>query len=212
MVRAVGIFFGCVTQETGGRGISLSHRGVFLKPNQVGIIRRNEGEVRAVARAAVARCFDGFCVTPAVSFDVSIGKREHARADVFDGGAMPEPTRVSHEKNESGVTQVQGRGVNERIELARIKRCRVRRLEKNVSVGAGLLIVAGELPAKIRIERVAADFLVNGSEDIWLGTVARALVNFRVLDISGKEALARIEETIQVGEELGMYMLAALDP
>ena len=78
MVRAVGIFFWRVTRETGAGAISLPHRGVFLKPNQVGIIRRNEGEVAAIACAAVVRRQDGVRVTPAVRFDVSICKREHA--------------------------------------------------------------------------------------------------------------------------------------
>src|ERR1041385_6112973 len=104
MGSAGGGFLRRVTRELGGRAISLPHGAVSLKPDQVGVARRNEGKVGPIARGAGARRLKGFRVTPTVSFHVSIGKREHTRAEVFDGRPMPEPTRVAHEKDESGVT------------------------------------------------------------------------------------------------------------
>src|SRR5438445_6022557 len=166
----------------------------------------------AVARAAVTRRLEGCCVTPAVSFDMSVGKRKHARAEMLHGGAMPEPAGVSHEQNEAGITQVERGSVNERVELACIVWRKFRSFEEGVSGGTGFFIVQGKLPPEIGIERVTAGFLVNRSEHIRIAAITWAFINFRFVEIGGEERLPRIEQAIYVGEELRMDMLAALDP
>src|ERR1051325_1609744 len=103
----------------------------------------------AVGVATVMSCLNGVGIFPMMGFDVSIGKSHRPKVRMFNARPVPEPTGVTHEQHETGVTDVEWRGINESVNTAWIDWSKIASLAESITETAVLIIVVRVVPGKV---------------------------------------------------------------